>query len=174
MNIRETFSYFNMTQQLKAVGPGNTATQIGADVDRQGYDSLTFHIHVQQLSAVTSGAGGGNSQTSCWFIRVQHQDGSAAGIDASTAYADVGSIDVIRPWSGAMVSGATAAGIALWIINSTMSETVQRIGYRGNKRFVRCLLSFVNMTTGASNVITATSMLGHAENWPVAVPNLDA
>jgi hypothetical protein len=54
-----------------------------------------------------------------------------------------------------------------------MSGTVQLLGYRGNKQYVRCLLSQVNMTMGASNVINIVSLLGHAENWPVTTPNLD-
>lgn len=184
MNIRETFSYFNDAQHITCIG-GNTATAAGADVDRRGYDSLTFLVNVQQVSTITSalsqyiGAGAStvaaNSApgASYWFVRMQHQDGSAAGIDASTAYTDVGSIYVIREWSGAMFSGATAAGIVLYIDASVMSGTVRPLGYRGNKRYVRCLLSQVNMTMGASNVIDIVSRLGHAENWPITTPNLD-
>lgn len=167
MNIRETFSYFKMGQHTTCIG-GVAATKTGADVNRQGYDSLTFFVNFQQQSTTTSG-----TDTSYWFVRMQHTDASALGLGPSD-YADVGSIDVIRIASGAMLSGATAAGIVLVLNASTYSGSVIPVGYRGNKQYVRCLLSHVNMTMGASNVIDITSMLGHAENWPVTTPNLDA
>jgi hypothetical protein len=180
MQIRETFTYFTMAPHIGCIG-GNTATAAGTAVDRQGYDSLTFNINIMQISTVTSAmsalstlAANSNPATSFWFVRMQHQDGSAAGLDAATAWADCLSIEVIRPWSGAMTSGVTNAGIVLYVDNSTMSGTVQKVGYRGNKRFVRCLLSMTNMTMGASNVMAIESMLGHAENWPVSTPNLDS
>lgn len=181
MNIRETFSFFNAAAHIGCIG-GNTATAAGTAVDRRGYDSLTFNVNVMQQSTITSAlsqyiglAVPANSApgTSYWFVRMQHQDGSALGLDAATAWTDCGSIDVIREWSGAMTSGATNAGIVLYIDASIMSGTIRPLGYRGNKRFVRCLLSMVNMTMGASNVIAITSHLGHAENWPVTSPNLD-
>lgn len=165
MNIRETFTYFNMGQHTTCIG-GVAATKTGADVNRQGYDSLTFFTNIQQVSNTTS-AFVGNTATSMWFVRMQCTDASALGLGPSD-YADCLSIEVIRTWSGAMTSG-----IVLYINPSTMSGTVQPIGYRGNKQYIRCLLSHVNMTTGASNVIDITSMLGHAENWPVTTPNLD-
>jgi hypothetical protein len=167
MNIRETFTYFNMAPHIGCIG-GNVATAAGADVNRQGFDSLTFLVNVMQTSvmAVSTNASG-------WFIRMQHTDASALGLGPST-YADCGSIDVIRPVANPMVSGATAAGIVLIIDASGMSGTIQKLGYRGNKQYVRCLLSFTAMTGGASNVIEVMSMLGHAESWPVTVPVLDA
>lgn len=161
MNIRETFTYFKFDQHIKAVGPGLTATQTGTTVDRQGFDSLTFLIHVAQVSAATS------TGVSYWFVRMQHTDASALGAGPSD-FADCASIDMIRPLSGAVTSGIFALN------TDTMSGTVQKLGYRGNKQYVRLMLSMVTMTMGASNVIDAFSMLGHAENWPVTVPNLDA
>ena len=178
MNIRETFSYFNMAQSITCIA-GNTAVQTGADVNRQGYDSLTFFVNVQQVSATTlSETTSFPYKLSAWWIRMQHTDASALGLGPST-YVDCASIDVIRTWSGAMqsgtnASGVTAAGIALYILPSYHSGTVVPIGYRGNKQYVRVLLSELNMTMGASNVIDVVAMLGHAENWPVSVPNLDA
>ena len=173
MNIRETFTYFNWQPYIGCIG-GNTATVTGVAVNRQGYDSLTFLVNVMQVSTTTlSETTSYPYKTSCWFVRMQHTDASALGLGPSD-YADVGSIDVIRTWSGAMVSGATAAGIVLWILPSYNSGSVLPIGYRGNKQYVRCLLSMSAMTMGASNVIDIQYMLGHAENWPVAIPNLDA
>lgn len=170
MNIRETFTYFSMaTTGIAPVGPGNAATSGGTDVNRQGYDSLTFNVNVMQVSATTlSETTSAPTKTSCWFIRLQHTDASALGAGPSD-YADVGSIDVIRVWSGAMTSG-----ICLYVLPSTMSGTIQKVGYRGNKQYVRAYLSMVNMTMGASNCIAVEAMLGHAENWPVTTANLDS
>jgi hypothetical protein len=166
MNIRETFTYFNAGMHTNCIA-GVAATKTGADVNRQGYDSLLFLANVQQVSNTTS-AFVGNTATSMWFVRMQHTDASALGAGPSD-YADCLSVEMIRTWSGAVTSG-----IALYINPSTMSGTVQPIGYRGNKQYVRCLLSMVNMTMGASNVIDLISLLGHAENWPVTTPNLDS
>lgn len=173
MNIRETFSYFSHGPVVSPVGPGNAATLGGATIDRRGYDSLTFLINVMQVSATTlSETTSYPYKTSAWFLRIQHTDESALGLGPST-FVDVGSIDVIRGWSGAMVSGATAAGIAQWILPSYHSGTVVPVGYRGNRRYVRAYLSMAAMTMGASNVIAVEYALGHAENWPVTTPNLD-
>ena len=166
MNIRETFTYFQMTPALTSIA-GNTATQVATEVNRLGYDSLTILVNFTQQSAVTSGA-----TTSYWFIRVQHADASAAG--TADTFTDCASIDLIRPLSGIVAPGAVTSGIALYLNASTMSGTVQKIGYRGNKQFVRVALSMVNMTMGVSNEINAIYMLGHAENWPVTAPYLDA
>jgi hypothetical protein len=175
MNIRETFTYFNMQPYIGVPVGGNVAAGAGGtDINRQGYDSLTFNINVMQISNTTlSETTSAPYKISCFFIRLQHTDASALGLGPSD-YADVGSIDVIRQWSGAMVSGATAAGIALWITPSTMSGTIAKIGYRGNKQYVRAYLSASAMTGGASNIIAVEYMLGHTENWPVTIPNLDA
>lgn len=166
MNIRETFTYFEMTPALTAIG-GNTVTQVATEVDRQGYDSLTVLVNFTQCSAIALANG-----TSYWFVRVQHADASAAG--TADTFTDCASIDLIRPLSGLVAPGAVTSGIALYLNASTMSGTVQKIGYRGNKQFVRVALSHATMTMGASNVIDAIYMLGHAENWPVTAPYLDA
>ena len=162
MNIRETFSYFRVVPETTCIA-GVAATKTGTGVNRQGYDSLTFFVNFMQQSAVTSG-----TDTSYWFVRMQHTDASALGAGPSD-YADVGSIDCIR-----IASGAITSGIVQILNASTHSGSVIPVGYRGNKQYVRCLLSMVNMTMGASNVICITSMLGHSENWPVTTPNLDA
>ena len=170
MNIRETFTYFKFVPVASPGSTGNIATAGGTDINRQGYDSLTFTVNLILHSATTLSDVSAPYKASCWFLRLQHTDASALAAGPSD-YADVGSIDVIRNWSGAMTSG-----ICYYTLPSTMSGSIALIGYRGNKQYVRAYLSHQG-TIGAnagSNIIAVEYFLGHAENWPVTVPNLDA
>lgn len=163
MNIRESFSYFNMLPACDGAANGLlAASNTGADINRQGYDSLTFNINIRAMSTAAAPA------TSYWYVRMQHTDASALGVGPSD-YADCASIDAIRMNSLIMTSG-------IFILNaSTMSGTIQKLGYRGNKQYVRVLISTTGaMAAAASGVIHIEAQLGHAENWPVTVPNLDA
>lgn len=163
MNIRETFSYFSLLPACNGAANGLlAASNTGADIDRRGYDSLTFHINIRAMSTAVAPA------TSYWYVRMQHTDASALGLGPSD-YADCASIDAIRMNSLAMTSG-------IFILNaSTMSGTIQPLGYRGNKQYVRVLISTTGaMAAATSGVIHIAALLGHAENWPVQTPNLDA
>ena len=162
MNIRETFTYFSMSRADGAGANGAlSASNTGATINRQGYDSLTFNVNLIATSTVVA------PTTSYWYVRIQHTDASALG-NGPSDFADVTALDLIVPASATLVSGA-----AYPINASTYSGAIMKIGYRGNKQYVRMNIS----TTGAmagSGVATIEAMLGHAENWPVTVPNLDA
>jgi len=161
MNIRETFTYFKFARVDGCGVAGLTAeSNTGVTVDRQGYDSLTFIVNMTDTSTAAVPA------TSYWYARVEHADVSAAGTIG--AYEVCGSIDLIR-----MASGACTSGIVP-ITASTYSGVPFMIGYRGNKQFVRVNISTVGSMIAGSTHITITSMKGHAENWPVTIPNLDA
>ena len=163
MNIRETFTYFSMARADGAGTNGLLATSnTGATINRQGYDSLTFNVHLIATSTAAVVA------TSYWYVRVQHTDASALGAGPSD-YADVASIDLIVPLSATLVSGA-----AYPINASTYSGGVMKIGYRGNKQYVRMNISTTGAFTATSGYGIIEAQLGHAENWPVTVPNLDA
>ena len=161
MNIRETFTYFKFARVDGCGIAGLTAeSNTGVTVDRQGYDSLTFVVNMTDTS--TAAAPG----PSYWYVRMQHADVSAAGTIDS--YVDCAAIDMIRMASGTVTSGIVA------ITASTYSGVPFMLGYRGNKQFVRLNISTVGSMIAGSTHITITSMKGHAENWPVTIPNLDA
>lgn len=163
MNIRETFTYFSMLRADSGVAAGLLgASNTGTAIDRQGYDSLTFNVHMIATSTATDPA------VSYWYVRLEHTDASALGLGPSD-YATCGSIDLIRVASGAITSGIIA------INASTYSGAVYKIGYRGNKQYVRCLISTTGaMASSVSGVMIIEAQLGHAENWPITTPNLDA
>lgn len=163
MNIRETFSYFNMARADGAGANGALAvSNTGKDINRQGYDSLTFNVHLIATSTAAV------PTTSYWYVRIQHTDASALGLGPSD-YADVTALDLIVPASATLVSGA-----AYPINASTYSGAVMKIGYRGTKQYVRANISTIGAFTATSGVAIIEAQLGHAENWPVTVPNLDA
>jgi hypothetical protein len=162
MNIRETFTYFKFLRADPVTNVAGILTEsnTGVTVDRQGYDSLTFIVNLTDTS--TAAVPG----TSYWYVRMEHADVSAAGTIG--AYEVCGSIDMIRAASGAVTSGIVP------IVASTYSGVPMILGYRGNKQFVRLNISTVGSMIAGSTHATILSMKGHAENWPVTVPNLDA
>jgi len=164
MNTRETFTYFSNARcdGAAAVTALLATSNTGQAVDRQGYDSLTFNCYLLATSTAVAPA------TSYWYLRVEHTDASALGLGPSD-YAVCGSIDVIRAASGVMTSGIIP------IVASTYSGACLRVGYVGNKRYVRVNISTTGaMANNTSGYMFIEAQLGHAENWPVTTPNLDA
>ena len=163
MNIRETFTYFKFLRADTATNVAGLLAEsnTGTTVDRQGYDSLTFVINLTDSS--TAAVPG----TSYWYVRMEHTDASVLGAGPSD-FAVCASIDMIRAASGAVTSGIVP------IVVSTYSGVPMLLGYRGNKQYVRLHISTVGSMIAGSTHVTILSMKGHAENWPVTVPNLDA
>jgi hypothetical protein len=87
------------------------------DIDLRGYDSATLIIDVSDGTA---------SETNDLIITLQHADDDGTG--SAGAYADVEETDVLGA-DDDFTSGA--------VLTITEDETIQKIGYVGDKRFLK-------------------------------------
>jgi hypothetical protein len=130
---------------LNAISPvaartDNTAI-VSSIIDRQGYDSLTFGIAV-----------GTNTDTNATFA-VTMDDGDAANLSDAAAVA-----------AGDLVGTYALAGY-------TFADDAEsrKIGYRGNKRYVR--LTITPSGNDSGNIfLAALAILGHPSVAPTPNP----
>jgi hypothetical protein len=130
---------------LNAISPvaartDNTAI-VSSIIDRQGYDSLTFGIAV-----------GTNTDTNATFA-VTMDDGDAANLSDAAAVA-----------AGDLVGTYALAGY-------TFADDAEsrKIGYRGNKRYVR--LTITPSGNDSGNIfLAALAILGHPSVAPTPSP----
>jgi hypothetical protein len=134
----------NNIHVVKALAPGaavvdNTA-QVSDIVDRRGYESLTFVILTGQLADLDA----------TFAVAVDH--GNAANLsDASAVPVD-------------MLIGTTAlAGFQFDDDNET-----RKIGYRGDKRYVR--LTITPSANTGNAFMAAVAVLGHPSTVPTPNP----
>lgn len=120
---------------------GSDTTTNGNIIDTQGYESLTFLFHV---GTVTDGD-----------YTPLIQEGDDSGLSDAAAVADA---DLI----------GTEAGAAF--TDDTDDNATSKIGYAGDKRYVRFNVVSTNTTTGATSV-GATAVLGHPHSGDVAQTN---
>lgn len=162
--LRDHLSNFKFFQ---VVNPQDldSADITGADVDTQGYESLTFAINVGYLSEV-------NSVSYVQFI-MQHADASTAG--GAGTYAAVSATDVlglastVTALSGGIVK---SLGVGNSGVSASLGSVVYKIGYRGVKRYVRLNVDCVGAAASAAACsdagIGVVAMLGYPGDWPVA------
>ena len=151
--IRDCYSNFKFFQ---AVPPQIVDANVtGVTVDTQGYDAVAFVAALGALSSITS--------ASYWAMRLQHTDASALGLGASD-FADCSALDML----GSSITGTS--GIWLSIYSDTGFESaVFAVGYRGTKRYVRCMIEEKgNLSTAAMSV---DAHLCCASDWPVNANN---
>lgn len=118
-----------------------TAQVAGSAIDRQGYESLEF---VAQTGAVTA-------TTKSISMKVQESATSTA-----SDFTDVAASDLLG--TVADFSFTVAAG-------SPIANKVRKIGYRGNKRYVRVVRAGAASTTG---IVGASAVQGNPHIAPVA------
>lgn len=140
------FDSLHSTKFENAIGPvvvaDNTA-QVGAWIDRSGFQSLTFAIQTGTIA--TSGA--------TFTVTMDEADASnqsdAAAVDVGDQISAVAGED---PETAASFTGANA--------NSTF-----KIGYIGIKRYVRITITPTSNSGNAA--LSAVAALGHANLRPV-------
>lgn len=114
----------------------SNTTTNGAIIDLQGYDSVEFVI---QSGTLTDGT---------YTPLVQEGDDAALGDAAAVADANL---------LGTEAAAAFAA---------TDDNSVKRVGYNGNKRYVRLCIVSTGVTTGGT--MSAVALRGHASERPTA------
>ena len=133
----------NLVHPVRAIAPVSVAdntAQVGAVVDRQGFESLTFLIATGVIADADA----------TFSVTVEHGSNSALS-DAAVVPATE------------LVGTTTLAGFTFDDDNET-----RKIGYRGIKRYVR--LTITPLNNAAAALVSATALLGHPAQVPTANP----
>ncbi|WP_018389748.1 hypothetical protein [Ancylobacter sp. FA202] len=133
---------------VEAVPPAAyAADNTPAAIDRKGFDSAMLAIHVGVGGITFSGA-------NKIEFKLTHSDDDAT-------YAAV-TIDDVQG-----VASVGAGGIVRSLIAAHAAPTITRVGYVGNKRYLKLLADFSG-THGTATPLSATVIQGHARDRPVA------
>lgn len=136
----------NNIQVKRGVSPNvvtdNTA-QVSQIIDRQGYDSAAFIIALGTLS---------DSDTTCTVLL---EEGDDASLSDAAAVADA---DMLSQTSGTAPETAAA-------FNFGDDNEVRKIGYIGNKRYIRLTVTPANNTGNIP--ICVIGLLGNPSMAPV-------
>ena len=130
----------NNIKTSPAINPGailTDGTSTGATIDTKGYGSLEFSV---QAGALTDGT----FTCSLW-------ESDDSGMSGET---EVAATDLLG--SAPSFAGATAAD----------DNATKRVGYRGNKRYVR--MKCVRAGTSTGGYLCAQAIQGHPQQAPVA------
>lgn len=133
---QDMHSNIKVTQGLAAQSVSSNTTVVGSTIDTQGFESLTFAI---QSATLTDGT---------YTPALYEDDASGMGTESLVAAADL------------------IGTVALATFAATDGHTAKKLGYRGNKRYVRLKVASTGVTTGGA--IAAVALLGDAANKPVA------
>jgi hypothetical protein len=134
--------------EVRAVVPpvvvSNDTAQVGAVIDRLGYDSLTYVIATGTLADADA----------TFEVLLEESDASGSGfaqVDAADMLADENPVALNDP--------------ALTLTFADDGET-RKLGYVGNKRYTR--LTLTPSGNSGSAPIAAVAILGHPASAPVA------
>lgn len=125
--------------------PADNTAQVSQIIDRQGYDSLGFII----------ATGAVPDADATFTVLVEHDD--AAGFGTAVAVPDAELIGQ-DPASASTPEQQASFTFAA-------DDNVRKIGYRGNKRYVRLTITPANNTS--ATLIAAVAVLGNPEYQPV-------
>jgi hypothetical protein len=167
--MRDVYSGFKF---FEAMSPKEATSTTGATVDLQGYEGCTFLVHLHSVSGTACGI----SLVSRIYFKIQHAYGSVStgicsGPDSTwSACSGTDVILSIGQFMSISMSGDDGVWLSLYISGTSaasMWSNIYAVGYVGNRRFVRVLMS--NSAAGdCSAVIPAViAMLGAPANWPV-------
>lgn len=134
----------NVMNPRPAINPASSTTNaaiVGAIIDRQGFESVTYAIHYGALFAGSSFA-----------VTMDHGDDPALA-DAAA----VGAADLIGTLA---LAGGTQAG--------GLPNTTKKVAYIGAKRYTR--LTITPAANGATSFHSAMAVLGHPAIAPTANP----
>ena len=125
-----------------------SATQTAVEIDLAGCNSVVF--------AIVFGAEGGTlSESLGWTVTMTHADDDGTGVAGD--YANVAAKDV---------QGVTpSSGVIITLDDAAEDSTVYKVGYVGDKRFVKLLLTEVGTTTGIP--VTILTIKSHLQDVPV-------
>ena len=134
--MRDGLSEIKVTRGLIRTAIGSNTTTAGVIIDLQGFDACTWAIYSETLTDGT------------FTPKIEHDD-------------VVGFGTAVEPPAAELVGTLINATFAL-----TDDNVVKKVGYRGNKRFVRLSIVSTVVTTGGA--VGALAILGEATLEPQA------
>ncbi len=144
--MRDTTTIYQLKRMLSpAAGAADNTARVSQIIDRQGYDSM--------LIGILTGAVPDADAT--YTVLVEH--GDAANLSDAAAVPDA---ELIGSDPASASTPEAQAGFTF-----AADDSVRKIGYRGQKRYVRLTITPAN-NTGAE-LLAAFALLGNAESKPV-------
>lgn len=141
--MRDLASNIQIKRAISPVSVADNTAQVSQIIDRQGYDSLAFAILTGSLADADA------------TFAVTMDEGDAANLSDAAA---VAAADLISQTAGA--AALTAAGFTF-----AADDNVRKVGYKGNKRYVR--LTITPSANASAAVIAACAILGNPMVAPV-------
>jgi hypothetical protein len=136
--MRDLHNNIAVRRGISPVSVTDNTAQVSQIIDTAGFGALEFVLNI-----------GAVADADVTFT-VLVEDGNAANLSDASAVADSGLL-------------GTEAGASFQFDDD---NEVRKIGYIGNKRYVRLTVTPVNNASAA--LIAATAILGHPQNAPVA------
>jgi len=142
--MRDLHSNVKILPTIAPVAIGTTGTgQTGIAVDRAGYESVEFAFSYGAITATSA----------VFTATIQHSDSATAA-----SFASVADADLLGSEAGAGLGAAVRT-------DGTGDKVVKRVGYIGNKRYVRALLK---STATAGTLVGVNVIMGDPQSRPVA------
>jgi hypothetical protein len=138
MKNLDLYSKLGIVRAISPVSVADNTAQVSQIIDRQGYTALLFAILLGAIADADA----------TFTVLVEHGDDAALADAAAVAAADLNGT-------------AAAAGFQFDSDNAT-----RKIGYVGNKRYVRLTITPAN--NAAAALIAVAAILGGAADAPVA------
>lgn len=139
--MRDSLNIMNPRPVLNpGAGPADNTAQVGAIVDRQGFDSLTYVISTGTLA---------DADATFAVTLTESDDPAMAGATAVNGYDLIGTL-------------------ALASFNFVNDNACFKLGYVGGKRYTQLTITPAN-NTGATG-FSAVALLGHAAIQPTTNP----
>lgn len=138
--MRDLHNALSVRRAISPVSVADNTAQVGQIIDRRGFDSLEFLIATGSLADADA----------TFVVQVDH--GNQSDLSDGAAVLDE-----------MLIGTEAAAGFQFDDDNE-----VRKIGYRGDKRYVRLTITPAN-NAGAA-LIAAVALLGHAAQQPPVQP----
>jgi hypothetical protein len=136
--MRDLHNNIAVRRGISPVSVADNTAQVSQIIDTAGFGALEFVLNIGTVADADV------------TFTVLVEDGNAANLSDASAVADSGLL-------------GTEAGASFQFDDD---NEVRKIGYIGNKRYVRLTVTPVNNASAA--LIAATAILGHPQNAPVA------
>ena len=134
-----------------------TATQTpAAGVDLQGFSSAEFVISIGAVANIAA------SPQPSWAFKLQESDASGSGFTDVTESGDV----LVGSAKSPVAAPDSSTGVFLTVDAAAEDDQVYRVGYIGNKRYVRVVATAAN--TPGDTPLAVLAILGHADLCPTA------
>lgn len=154
---RDLHSNIDRVQHLAAAVYTTTQTP-SSGVDRQGFSALEFLITIGVIANIA------NSPAPSWSFKLQESDSESAN------FSDVVDSDVVLVGSAKSPVAAPNASTGVFLVVDAAAEdaNVYRVGYIGNKRYVRVVATAAN--TPGNTILAIVAIRA----FPALAPTADA